>query len=80
MAQGYHRHDLPHVYHDRRTRHQAAEDLRTAKRVKLKATLGAWALTAMELIGMVLVMCSLAVLIVTAGPELASWVGGLVPW
>lgn len=71
---GYHRHDLPHAYHDRRTRHQAAEALRTAQRVKLKATLGEWLLTIGELVGMVLVVCSLAVLIVTGGPELAAWV------
>lgn len=76
---GYHRHDLPHAYHDRRTRHQAALDARTAQRVRLKAALGAWALDIAELIGMVLVMCSLAVLIITGGPELAAWVGGLMP-
>lgn len=76
---GYHRHDLPHAYHDRRTRHQAALDARTAQRVRLKATLGAWALDIAELIGAALCMVSLAILIITGGPELAEWVAGWLP-
>lgn len=76
---GYHRHDLPHAYHDRRTRHEAALEAQARSRAKLKATLGEWLLVATELVGTVLVMCSLAVLIITGGPELAAWVRGLLP-
>lgn len=79
MTRGYHRDDLPHRYHDRRTRHQAAQEELARRRAMLKARVGEWLLTIGELVGMALVMVSLVVLVVTGGPELAAWVRGLLP-